>query len=87
MSKKSWLGDPILDKMFQVVIRLAGELYVTKDRLTTLETIIEEKGLLDISEIETYSKNAENNEKINEQRDEFIANLLEPLTKNWFRKS
>ena len=82
MSKKSWLGDPILDKMFQVVIRLAGELYVTKDRLTTLETIIEEKGLLDISEIETYSKNAENNEKINEQRDEFVANLLEPLTKN-----
>ena len=82
MSKKSWLGDPILDKMFQVVIRLAGELYVTKDRLTTLESIIEEKGLLDLSEIETYSKNAENNEKINEQRDEFIANLLEPLTKN-----
>ena len=82
MSEKSWLGDPILDKMFQVVIRLAGELYVTKDRLTTLETIIEEKGLLDLSEIETYSKNAENNEKINEQRDEFIANLLEPLTKN-----
>ena len=82
MSKKSWLGDPILDKMFQVVIRLASELYVTKDRLTTLETIIEEKGLLDLSEIETYSKNAENNKKINEQRDEFIANLLEPLTKN-----
>lgn len=82
MSKKSWLGDPILDKVFQVVIRLAGELYVTKDRLTTLETIIEEKGLLDLSEIETYSKNAENNKKINEQRDEFIANLLEPLTKN-----
>ena len=82
MSKKSWLGDPILDKMFQVVIRLASELYITKDRLTTLETIIEEKGLLDISEIETYSRNAENNEKINEQRDEFIANLLEPLTKN-----
>ena len=82
MSKKSWLGDPMLDKMFQVVIRLAGELYVTKDRLTTLETIIEEKGLLDLSEIETYSKNAENNEKINKQRDDFIANLLEPLTKN-----
>ena len=81
MSKKSWLGDPILDKMFQVVIRLAGELYVTKDRLTTLETIIEEKGLLDLSEIETYSKNAENNEKISEQRDEFVASLLEPLTK------
>jgi hypothetical protein len=53
MSKKSWLGDPILDKMFQVVIRLAGELYVTKDRLTTLESIIEEKGILDLSEIET----------------------------------
>ena len=82
MSKKSWLGDPILDKMFQVVIRLAGELYVTKDRLTTLETIIEEKGLLDLSEIEAYSQNAENNEILNEQRDEFIANLLEPLTKN-----
>ena len=81
MSKKSWLGDPILDKMFQVVIRLAGELYVTKDRLTTLESIIEEKGILDLSEIETYSQNAENNEKLSEQRDEFVANLLEPLTK------
>lgn len=81
MSKKSWLGDPILDKIFQVVIRLAGELYVTKDRLTTLESIIEEKGILDLSEIETYSQNAENNEKLSEQRDEFVASLLEPLTK------
>ena len=81
MSKKSWLGDPILDKMFQVVIRLASELYVTKDRLTTLESIIEEKGILDLSEIETYSQNAENNEKLSEQRDEFVASLLEPLTK------
>ena len=81
MSKKSWLGDPILDKMFQVIIGLAGELYVTKDRLTTLESIIEEKGILDLSEIETYSQNAENNEKLSEQRDEFVASLLEPLTK------
>ena len=81
MSKKSWLGDPILDKMFQVVIKLAGELYVTKDRLTTLESIIEEKGLLDLSEIETYSQNAENNIKLSEQRDAYIANILEPLTK------
>ena len=30
MSKKSWLGDPILDKMFQVVIRLAGEAVCNK---------------------------------------------------------
>tara|TARA_B100000900_G_C20192423_1_gene558437 strand:+ start:86 stop:337 length:252 start_codon:yes stop_codon:yes gene_type:complete len=81
MSKKSWLGDPILDKMFQVVIRLAGELYVTKDRLTTLETIIEEKGLLDLSEIDNYSQSAENNIKLSEQRDAYIANILEPLTK------
>jgi len=81
MSKKSWLGDPILDKMFQVVIRLAGELYVTKDRLTTLETIIEEKGLLDLSEIDNYSESAENNIKLSEQRDAYIANILEPLTK------
>ena len=81
MSKKSWLGDPILDKMFQVVIRLAGELYVTKDRLTTLESIIEEKELLDLSEIDTYAESAENNMKLNEQRDAYIANILEPLTK------
>ena len=80
MSKKSWLGDPILDKMFQVVIRLAGELYVTKDRLTTLESIIEEKELLDLSEIDTYAESAENNMKLSEQRDAYIANILEPLT-------
>ena len=81
MSKKSWLGDPILDKMFQVVIRLAGELYVTKDRLTTLESIIEEKELLDLSEMDTYAESAENNMRLSEQRDTYIANILEPLTK------
>ncbi|NCG11099.1 MAG: hypothetical protein GWP33_08470 [Alphaproteobacteria bacterium] len=81
MSKKSWLGDPILDKMFQVVIRLAGELYVTKDRLATLESIIEEKELLDLSEMDTYAESAENNMRLSEQRDTYIANILEPLTK------
>ena len=81
MSKKSWLGDPILDKLFQVVIRMAGELYVTKDRLTILESIIEEKGLLDLSEIDKHSQSAENNVKLSEQRDAYIANILEPLTK------
>ena len=52
-----------------------------KRQTTTLESIIEEKGILDLSEIETYSQNAENNEKLSEQRDEFVTSLLEPLTK------
>jgi hypothetical protein len=46
-----------------------------------LESIIEEKGLLDLSEIDKHSQSAENNVKLSEQRDAYIANILEPLTK------
>ena len=52
MSSKHWLGDPMLDKIFKVVIQVAGELYVTKNRMRALEAYVLEKESITQEELE-----------------------------------
>jgi hypothetical protein len=42
MAKKFWLGDPVLDKVFKVLIQVAGELYVTKKQIEIFRKLYEE---------------------------------------------
>ena len=44
-SKDFFLGDPMLDRVMQVLITVARESYVTKDRLAVLEKILEDNNI------------------------------------------
>src|SRR6185312_990286 len=78
--KEKLLGDPILDSMMGVVMRLARELYVTRDRLEVMEQLMERKGVFAAQDIERYQPDEQARASIAARRDEFIENILEPLT-------
>lgn len=50
-----FFDDPSVDKVVAMVMGLAGEVAVARDRLDTLERLLERKGLVKLSEIETYT--------------------------------
>lgn len=50
-----FFDDPSVDKVVAMVMGLAGEVAVARDRLDTLERLLERKGLVKLSEIELYA--------------------------------
>ena len=53
-----FFDDPNVDKVVSMVMGLAGEVAVARDRLDTIERLLETKGLLKRAEIEAYEPTA-----------------------------
>ena len=79
MLRKSLLGDPILDKIFRVLIQVAGELYVTKNRLKMIENYMKENDLIVNDDFENYQLASNEHEEIEKERDKFIETILAPI--------
>ena len=52
--KPQYFSDPAIDKLLSIVISMAGELSVTRERLDTVKRLLAEKKILTISEIDHY---------------------------------
>lgn len=82
MSSKHWLGDPMLDKIFKVVIQVAGELYVTKNRMRALEAYVLEKESITQEELEKMLAENVSRRDIERERDNFIESILSPIAED-----
>ena len=73
--EQTFFPDPALDRAFGVVMALAQEVWVLKDRVAALEAQLAERGGLDISRL-----NAEpvSDERAAE-REAFVRNLMQNL--------
>jgi len=49
-----YFSDPDVDRLLSMVMALAGELSVTRDRLDTLERVAAQKGLFSADDIESH---------------------------------
>lgn len=66
------------DPLFQVVMSLAKELWVVKDRQAILEEVLGEQGV-DIAEVvDTHQPSAELAAKLDDERKTWLSNLLAP---------
>ncbi len=52
--KPQYFADPATDKLLSMVLELAQELSVSRDRIDTLERLIDRAGLFPMSAVETY---------------------------------
>ena len=75
MKEQTFFPDPALDRAFGVVMALAQEVWVLKDRVAALEAQLAERGGLDIAKL-----NAEpvTDERAAE-REEFVRHLMQNL--------
>ncbi len=79
MAKDIFLGDVMLDKVMRVVVSLARELYVAKDRINVLEQLLYDRGTLARDAIETYKPTPEQEQQWLAMRDAYIERVLRPL--------
>ncbi|BAY78871.1 hypothetical protein NIES25_53500 (plasmid) [Nostoc linckia NIES-25] len=71
-----YLENPQVDKLLAIVMALTGEVSVLRDRLDTIERLLEVKGILSASEIEGYQPDAKVINEREKWRGEYIARVL-----------
>ena len=72
----------MLDKIFKVVIQVAGELYVTKNRIRALEAYVLEKESITQEELEKILAENGSRKDIERERDNFIESILSPIAED-----
>lgn len=74
-----YLNDSQQDKMLGIIMALAGEVSVLRERLDTLERVLETKEILSPLEIEQYQPDEEISKQREQWRTEYISRILRVL--------
>ncbi len=80
MADLTFFPDPNVDRVLGVVMELAGEVYVLRDRLRTVEKLLEERGTLSRADIDAYEPSADERAQWLADRDDFVQRIVAPLT-------
>ena len=65
-----------VDRVLSITMALAGELAVSRERIDTLERVLESKGLLAPGDIDSFTPDSEQAEQRALWQQEFIARIL-----------
>ncbi len=71
--------DPDIDRLLAIVWAMAGELAVTRERLDTVERLLERRQVLPRAEIEAYRPDRDAAVERGQAQLEFIARILRVL--------
>jgi len=77
--EQQFFDDPALDRVFGVVMALATEVYVLRDRQRAIEKMLASQNVLDLDNLNAEPSNEER-EMNHLDRDEFVNHLMESLT-------
>jgi hypothetical protein len=74
-----YFDDPQTDKVLAIVMALIGEVSVLRERLDTIERLLEAKDILAIADIEAYQPDEPVAKEREQWRAEYIARVLRVL--------
>jgi len=77
--KKPVYFDPVSDKLIQMILALLGELSVMRDRLDTVERLVEKNKLFSQADIEAFELTPEANKARAARRAATIARVLKTV--------
>ena len=74
--RPQFFDDPAVDKLLAIVMALVGEVAVLRDRNDTLERLVDEKGLINKEEIDSYKPSEEARDARDAWRAEYLSHIL-----------
>jgi hypothetical protein len=77
----SFLADPVIDALVQVVLELGAETWITRRRMLVLERVMEVHGVLPDLAVETYTPTAEDAVAWREERDRMMRSVYAALAR------
>lgn len=77
--EQTFFPDPANDRMLAMLMALAAEVWVLKDRLRAAEALLEARGVLPRQALDTYTPDPRAEAAISAERQDFVRALMEPL--------
>lgn len=77
--RPAYFSDPAVDKLLSMTIALAGEVSVLRDRMDTIEQLLERGEKVSRDAIDAFIPDAEVRAQRDERRDQFISVILKTL--------
>jgi len=77
--EQTFFADPAIDRLMGVVMALAGEVYVLRDRVRCMETLLVKAGSLQDGALDAFKPSAEQAQAGAADRDAFVAHLMDNL--------
>jgi hypothetical protein len=74
--RQDYFEDPAIDRLLSIVMALAGEMSVIRERQDTVERLLEAKGLLSRAEIESYEPDAQAGHERGVMTRAYVARIL-----------
>nr|WP_231708188.1 hypothetical protein [Sphingomonas populi] len=74
--RPDFLGDPIAERMLSILLAVAGEVSVLKERLDTVERLLETNGTIRREDIEAYTPDADAAYARSVLTKEYVARIL-----------
>jgi hypothetical protein len=74
-----YFDNPHIDKLLAIVMALTGEVSVLRERLDTIERLLETKGNVSIAEIESYQADENVTQQREQWRDAYLERVLRVL--------
>lgn len=77
--EQTFFQDSSVDRAVGMVMTLAAELYVARDHVRVLETLLVEKGILEAGEVASFAPQPEAQAQWDSDRDAFVSALMENM--------
>ncbi len=75
--EQTFFADPAIDRLLAMVMTLAAELHVTRDRLRSLEATLEKAGVVAPGALDGYRPDATEAAALKADREAFVAELMQ----------
>ncbi|MFC3227928.1 hypothetical protein ACFOGJ_11840 [Marinibaculum pumilum] len=75
--EQTYFSDPAVDRLLAMVMTLASELWVQKDRVLALENLLAEKGVLEPGSLDRYQPDEAEAARLAEARQAYVKTLLD----------
>lgn len=78
-AEQTFFADPAIDRLMNIVFALTAEVHGLRDRLTVLEAMLEERGLIDPSAADTVVPDGPLASRLGADRSALVRHVLEGL--------
>ena len=75
----TYFPDPAVDRLMGVVMSLASEVWILNDRLSAMERVLADKGLVTEVDRQAWAADAKAQAELDGQRDAFVRGLMDNL--------
>ena len=76
-----YFDDPIQDAMMKMMLELAAQVWINRDRMMAVEDLLEQQGTVGREAIDAYQPSADRAAAIKLERDRFINDIFKEVQK------